>query len=283
MLRYIQQYRFYIALFIFLLIPIVQIDTTNRNPRDYRFYDRAILTITSPIQTLITVVLDTAVSAVQNTFFLWDVRDDNQQWVEENRKLQNAIAELKEAELENARLRKLLSFKDKQKLKTIAARVIGKDVSSDFRAIRIDRGEKDGVMKNMAVLTHEGIVGRVLRTANNHSDIVTIVDLYSAVDAIVERSRARGIVEGKTDDLCQLRFALRTDDIQPGDVLISSGLGGIFPKNVLVGTVTRVDRKAFGISQEVEVKPSVDFSRLEEVMIVMDSLASPGKDGVKDL
>lgn len=270
MLRYIQQYRFYIALFLFLLIPIVQIDTTNRRPRDYRFYDRAILTVTSPIQTFITVVLDWGVSTVQNTFFLWDVRDDNQQWVEENRRLQSAIAELKEAELENVRLRKLLTFKDKQKLKTIAARVVGKDVSSDFRAIRIDRGEKDGVQKNMAVLTHEGIVGRILRTTATHSDIVTIVDLYSAVDAIVERSRARGIVEGKTDDLCQLRFALRTDDIQPGDVLISSGLGGIFPKNVLVGSVTRVDRKAFGISQEVEVKPSVDFSRLEEVMIVME-------------
>ncbi|MBI2711381.1 MAG: rod shape-determining protein MreC, partial [Bdellovibrio sp.] len=107
-----------------------------------------------------------------------------------------------------------------------------------------------------------------LRTTQNTSDVVTILDLLSAVDAIVERSRARGIVEGLTDDVCQLRYALRTDDIQPGDVLISSGLGGIFPKGVTVGTVSKVNRKPYGITQEVEVRPSVDFSKLEEVLVV---------------
>jgi rod shape-determining protein MreC len=146
--------------------------------------------------------------------------------------------------------------------------VIAKDVSSEFRAVRINRGESSGIRKNMAVITNEGVVGRVLRTTRKTADVMTVLDLLSAVDSIVERSRARGIVEGMTDEVCQLKFVIRTDDIEPGDLLITSGLGGIFPKGIPVGTVSRANRKAYGISQEVEVRPSVDFSRLEEVMIV---------------
>ena len=90
----------------------------------------------------------------------------------------------------------------------------------------------------------------------------------SAIDAYILRSRARGIVEGLNDTLCQLKFALRVDDIQPGDILLSSGLGGSFPKAIPVGTVIKVTRKTFGVTQKVEVKPNVDFSKLEEVMVV---------------
>ena len=123
----------------------------------------------------------------------------------------------------------------------------------------------------MAVVTNEGIVGRVLRTTANTSDIVTITDLLSAVDSIVERSRARGVVEGVNENTCSLRYTLRTDDIQPGDVLVSSGLGGIFPKGIPVGTVSKVNRKPFGISQDVEVRPTVDFTKLEEVLIITNT------------
>jgi rod shape-determining protein MreC len=160
---------------------------------------------------------------------------------------------------------------------SIVARVIAKDVSTEFRTLRINRGESSGIKKNMAVVTSEGIVGRILRTTPDTSDVVTTLDLNSAIDSINERSRARGVVEGLTEETCQLRFTLRTDDILPGDVLISSGLGGIFPKGVPVGTVSKVRRKPFGITQEVEVRPSVDFSKLEEVLVIThyENLASP--------
>jgi rod shape-determining protein MreC len=107
-----------------------------------------------------------------------------------------------------------------------------------------------------------------LRTTPNTADVITVLDLLSAVDTINERSRARGVMEGLTDEVAVLRYTVRTDDIQPGDGLISSGLGGIFPKGVPVGTVSKVNRKQFGISQDVEVRPAVDFSKLEEVMVV---------------
>ena len=272
MIKYLKEYRFYITLFFFLLIPIVAIDTATRRERDYRIYDRAILAVTSPLQSAITWTLDQLVSGFQNYIFLWNTRRDNLALLEENRKLLNSIASLRETQHENTRLRKMLQFQEKFRLDTVLARVIAKDVSTEFRAIRINRGESSGIHKDMAVVTNEGVVGRVMRTTKNTSDIVTILDLLSAVDAIVERSRARGIVEGMTDDVCQLKFALRTDDIEPGDVLISSGLGGIFPKGAPVGAVSKVKRKPFGITQEVEIRPSVDFSKLEEVLVVTRTL-----------
>jgi rod shape-determining protein MreC len=268
MIKYLKQYQFYITLFLFVLIPVIAIDTSTRSPRDYRFYDRAIVKLTSPVQASITWALEKIASGFENYIYLWHTHRDNLALLDENRKLLNSIANLREIQQENIRLKKFLRFEETFKLETVVARVIAKDVATDFRSIRINRGEDSGIKKNMAVVTEEGIVGRVLRTTPTTSDIVTVLDPYSAVDAIVERSRARGVVEGLTDDSCQLKYALRTDDIQPGDFLISSGLGGIFPKGIAVGTVSKVNRQPYGITQEVEVKPSVDFAKLEEVLVV---------------
>jgi rod shape-determining protein MreC len=269
MVKYIREYRFYIILFAFILIPVIAIDTSTRAPRDYRFYDRLIVGITWPIQAAISWSLDKISSGFHNYIYLWDVRQENLNLMNENRRLLNSIAGLRETEQENIRLKKVLHFEEQFHIQSVVARVIAKDISSEFRAIRINRGENAGIRKNMAVISTEGVVGRVLRTTPNTADIITILDLLSAVDTINERSRARGVMEGLTDDVGVLRYTVRTDDIQPGDGLISSGLGGIFPKGIPVGTVSKVNRKQFGISQEVEVRPSVDFAKLEEVMIVI--------------
>jgi rod shape-determining protein MreC len=282
MIKYLKEYRFYIILFLFVLIPVVGIDTATRAPRDYHLWDRAIVSLTSPIQATISWSLEQIAAGYNNYIYLWHTRRDNDSLVEENRKLQNLIASLRETQQENLRLRKLLQFQEKFKFQSIVARVIAKDVSSEFRTIRINRGENSGVHKNMAVITDEGIIGRVLRTTSNTSDVVTMLDLLSAVDAIDERSRARGVVEGLTDDICEMRYTVRTDDIQPGDILVASGLGGTFPKGVPVGVVSRVDRKQFGITQKVEVRPSVDFRNLEEVMVILRADNEPIIDLARD-
>jgi rod shape-determining protein MreC len=275
MIKYLKEYRFYIILFLFVLIPVVGIDTSTRAPRDYRLWDKVIVTVTSPIQAIISWSLEQTAAGYNNYIFLWHTRRDNQSLVGENRKLQNTIAGLRETQQENIRLRKLLQFEEKFKFRSIVARVIAKDVSSEFRAIRINRGENSGVHRNMAVLTDEGIIGRVLRTTANTADVVTVLDLLSAVDSIDERSRARGVVEGLTEDTCEMRYTVRTDDIQQGDILVTSGLGGTFPKGIPVGVVSRVDRKQFGITQYVEVRPSVDFRTLEEVTVVLEADSEP--------
>ena len=275
MLKLIKQYRFYLILFLFLLIPLLSIDTLNRSPRDYRAYDRAALALTTPFEIAIHWTLDSMVGFYENYISLWRTRSENQTLIDENRKLVNTILNLRELEQENIRFRNLLQFKETYKVETVVARMIAKDVSSEFRSIRINRGELSGIKPNMAVINSEGVVGRVLRADRDTSDVVTLLDPLSAIDAYILRSRVRGIVEGLTDTLCQLKFALRVDDIQPGDLLLSSGLGGNFPKGVPVGSVIKVTRKSYGITQKVEVKPSVDFAKLEEVMVVTHADAAP--------
>jgi rod shape-determining protein MreC len=275
MIKYLKEYRFYIILFFFILIPVVAIDTSTRAPRDYHLHDRVIVAVTSPIQAVISWSLEQFASGFNNYIYLFHTRRDNLELVDENRRLQNLIASLRETEQENIRLRRLLQFEEQYKLDSIVGRVIAKDVSTDFRAIRINRGEQSGVKRNMAVLSNEGIVGRVLRTTATTADVVTVLDLLSAVDAVDERSRAHGVIEGLTEDTAEMRYTVRTDDIQPGDILVSSGLGGIFPKNIPVGVVSKVDRKQFGITQKVEVKPSVDFSKIEEVIVVVKAEDKP--------
>ncbi len=280
MIKYLKEYRFYIILFLFILIPVVAIDTASRTTRDYRFYDRVVVRLTAPVQSVISWTLEVISSGFQNYVYLLSTRQENLALLEENRRLLNSIAGLKETEQENLRLKKLLDFKDKFKLSSVLARVISRDTSTEFRAIRINRGENAGIQKNMAVVTNQGVVGRVLRTTADTADVVTILDLYSAVDAIDERSRAPGVVEGLTDETCQMRFTLRTDDIQPGDTLISSGLSGLVPKGIPIGRVSKVNRKPFGITQEVEVIPSVEFSKLEEVMVITEAKNDSAKNAV---
>lgn len=275
MLKLIKQYRFYLILLAFILIPVLSLDSENRTPRDYRFYDRAAIALTSPFQIAIHWTLDGMVSFYNNYISLWRTRQEHQTLMDENRKLINTIVNLRELEQENIRLRNLLQFKETYKLEAITARMTAKDVSPEFRAIRINRGSDSGILPNMPVITTEGVVGRVLRTTATTSDVVTLLDPLSAVDSYIMRSRARGIVEGLTDTLCQLKFALRVDDIQPGDLLLSSGLGGSFPKGIPVGTIIRVTRKSYGITQNVEVKPTVDFSKLEEVLVITKVDNSP--------
>jgi len=151
----------------------------------------------------------------------------------------------------------------------IPAEVIASSPSAWFRTIVINKGHRDGLNKGMPVVTWEGVVGRVMRTSPGSSIILLIVDRNSSVDVLVQRTRARGIVEGDGASRCQLRYVPRTDDIQAGDRIITSGLGGIFPKGLSLGEAVMVEQKDYGLFHVVEVRPSADFSRLEEVMVIL--------------
>lgn len=269
MFKLIKEYRFYCTIAAFVLIPILSLNTSNKAPGDFNILDKGVVFITAPLQTLISFTIDKTAFFLQNYLFLINVRKDLSTVVEENRRLLNTIHNYKEMEAENKRLHALLQFQYKVEEKKLTAQVIAKDVSSEFRSIRINKGAAAGIHKGMAVVTHEGVVGRILRTTEDYADVLSILDNLSAVDAIVQRSRARGILEGATDYSCILRYVLRTDDIEAGDTVITSGLDGVFPKGLLLGTVTKVNRKSYGISQDVELKPSVDFSKLEEVLVIL--------------
>jgi len=186
----------------------------------------------------------------------------------ENRRLRAELAAVTELRQESQRLRRLLEFVEESPWQTVAARVIAEDASSWFRTIEIDRGYEDGMSEGLPVVTAAGLVGRVVRTTEHSSRVLLITDASSAVAVLVQDQRIRGVCRGQGGALA-LDFALLQDEIQVGDGVVTSGLGGVFPKGLVVGYVRAVQREQFGLFQTVEVEPAVDFGGLEEVLILL--------------
>ncbi len=200
----------------------------------------------------------------------------------ENEELRRALSrareknhQLQEVALSNRRLRSLLAFQKASKRRAVAAEVIGTDPSPWFKSIIIDKGKRDGLTKSLPVVVPDGVVGQVVEVATFYSRVLLIVDQNSAVDALVQRSRARGIVAGAADSGCTFKYVLRKHDVQVGDAVITSGLDGVFPKGLRVGQVSGVVKRTAGIFQEVTVAPYADFETLEEVLVILNPPTSP--------
>lgn len=175
-----------------------------------------------------------------------------------------------EIELSNSRLRSLLNFRKSMNEESLAAEVISKDPCPWFKSIIVDKGSADGVKKGMPVVIPEGIAGLITDVSYFYSKVLLVIDQNSAVDSLVQRTRARGIVKGNAEQ-CLLKYVLRKHDITEGDIVVSSGLDGVFPKGLRVGSVSDVTQSNAGIFQEVIVTPFADFEKLEEVLIVLDA------------
>ncbi|MFG1500874.1 rod shape-determining protein MreC [Halobacteriovorax sp. XZX-3] len=185
--------------------------------------------------------------------------------------LKQEVFALKQLEQENQRLRQILNFGKKIKHEMISAQVVAWDSSSDFRVIRIDKGFKDGIKLQSTVVTSDGIVGYVYRLTDHFADILTILDPSNRVDVIVNRTRSYGILEGYSGWRTVMKYVVRTDPVRLNDLVITSGLGNIYPRGIPVGIITKIERESYGITQHLEVTPTVDFSKLEEVAVLVPS------------
>jgi rod shape-determining protein MreC len=228
-----------------------------------------VLRVLSPPQRVFHWAVASIRSVFQNYILLVDQKKENLRLQEEVHRLQIENDELRESVYAMERLRRLLQFKEQVPATMLSAEVIAYSPSAWFRTIVINKGNRDGVDKDMPVVTWEGVVGKVMRTSPGSSIILLVIDRNSSIDVLVQRTRARGLLEGDGGSRCRLQHVPRTDDIEAGDHLITSGLGGIFPKGIPMGDVVKVEKKEYGLFQEVEVRPSADFSRLEEVMVIL--------------
>ena len=180
-------------------------------------------------------------------------------------------AQLREAAIENARLREALQYRNSVREKTILARVIGMTPSRRFDTCTLDAGSKDGIQRGDAVVTPRGLVGKVLQVAPSSCLVLLLRDSSSAVGAIVQRSRAIGICEGQQSDTLILNYLQRDADIHIGDIVVSSGMGGVYPKGIPIGRVKRVIHKPGDYLKSAEITPSVRFDTLEEVFVILES------------
>ncbi|MGH7930235.1 MAG: rod shape-determining protein MreC [Candidatus Binatia bacterium] len=193
----------------------------------------------------------------------------------ENERLRQRIVELEkernrllEAEATNRRLQQLLEFRAQLPAGGITASVISASASAWFKSCLLDKGSADGIRKGMAVVTPLGALGRVIELGSQTAKVLLIIDPNSGVDVVVQRNRARGIVSGSLENGPIMKYVKHGEDVQVGDRLITSGMDGVFPKGMMVATVTDVRKQTAGLFQQISVLPAVTLDTTEQVLVV---------------
>jgi len=267
-----KRFREPIFVIVLLAVPFVLFFVKAKKGRELNPLDRAVIFAIAPIEKIITLAAFGVVDAWQGYGALWGVREENLRLRRENLKARQFEQQAAELKVENERLRHLLDFVDKQPPpRLLLARVIAVGASPHSHTLRIARGSDDGITRGAAVVAPEGVVGIVSQLTGSYADVQLIVSPLSAVPAIAQRTRSRSTVKGTGDiTRCKLTYVMRTDDLQEGDVLITAGGPGFFPQGLRVGRVVNVQKKSHGLFLDAEVIPAVDFSRLDEVAVVLD-------------
>jgi rod shape-determining protein MreC len=165
-------------------------------------------------------------------------------------------------------LENLLGLRQQVKLNTVAAEIIGAAASPDFRTLTIDKGTRDGVRADMSVIAPAGVVGRLVVPSLRSAKVQLLIDRNAAAGAIIERTRAQGVVVGGGDDRLRMEYVSEVFDIVVGDVVVTSGIDGIYPKGFVIGQIESVERSG-GAYKRITIKPAVDFRSLEEVLVVL--------------
>lgn len=237
--------------------------------RDANFIERGVMMVLSPVMKPAARVSGFFEDAWDNYINLVDVRLENLRLRDEIKGLNTRIVTAQEVLLANQRLEKLLDVKNTIAAPSLTVSVIGEDLSSWFRTLVVDQGSSSGIAEGMAVVAADGAVGQIVKVAPTTSRVLLLTDHTSGIAATIQRSRARGVVKGKSEGLCSLEFTTREEDVKVGDVVITSGIGGVFVKGIPIGEVTMVKRGEYGIFQTVTIRPFVNISHLEEALVVL--------------
>jgi rod shape-determining protein MreC len=259
-----------IGVVVMMAVNIILISVFNRRYISYYRPGRIAVSVIAPFQKASSKSIHFLRDIWYHYFYLIHVANENESLKKALDKALEKNIRYKEIQLANSRLRSLLNFEKTMTDPVIPAEVIGKDPSPWFKTILIDKGKEDGLARGMAVVVPKGIAGQVTEVSSHYSKVLLIIDPNSAVDALIQSDRARGIIKGDAAGQCLFKYVLRKHDIAVGDIVVSSGLDGIFPKGLAVGKVSGVFKPKAGIFQEVTVTPYVDFEKLEEVLVVLN-------------
>ena len=234
----------------------------------FALLERPVLAVSGILERIIIWPFNAVVSIGKGYVFLVDTRQENVRLKEERDRLRIENSAANELLLENERLRQELDFRKTRPPSTVAVQVIGKDLAPASSTVTISKGSADGIRKDMAVITPEGVVGKVQAALSGTAKVILLTDPGSTVAVRVQRNREEGLLEGKLTS-CALKFVSYYADIQEGDLLVTSGLDGIYPKGLPVATVTRVKKHEASTFQTVVAKPAVRLSRLEEALVLV--------------
>ena len=275
MLEFLRRNRLLATAALFLVLAAGMILRTGTSHGRDDQLGRIFLELMAPLERAGTFASRTVADAWASASGLLRARDEAEALRARVRQLEQDTARLAEIEAENARLRTLLDFRRTLGGTLLTTRVIGHDAAGLSRTLVVDQGSAAGIAKGAAVLAPEGIVGQVFQVSPHAARVLLVSDHNSGVDAVVQRTRGRGIVEGTADGRCGLKFVKRTEDLQVGDLVVSSGLDGIFPRGLPIGHIEAVDKQGPGLFQYAQIEPAVDAERLEEVLVMVGAPPAP--------
>jgi rod shape-determining protein MreC len=262
-----------LGLFFFMAANIFLLTIVGRNRTASSFLPyRIALAVISPFQEITTRWIRFNKEIWHHYFYLVSAARENDQLKRVIADNEAKLNKYEELTLANQRLRRLLEFKQTLTRPIVAAEVIGKDPSRWFKTVIIDKGKADGVEKGYPVVIPQGIAGQIIEVSKRHAKVLLLVDRNSAVDALVQRSRARGIIKGGGEEYCTFEYLLRKNDVKVDDTIISSGLDGGYPTGLSIGKVSHINRPPAGVFHPVSVVPFVDFEKLEEVVVILPAV-----------
>jgi rod shape-determining protein MreC len=258
-----------VGFIVLIAVNIIGLSVTSRRSTSFGI-ERIALSAIAPFQELVTRSLRFTRDIWRHYFYLVTISRLNQVLIQELNQAVEDQNKWHETELANDRLRNLIDFQKNISERVVAAEVIGKDPSAWFKTVIIDKGKTDGLIRGLPVVIAQGIVGQVVEVSAHYSKVMLIVDSNSAVDSLVQRTRARGVIKGESTDQCRLDYVLRKNDVRIGDIVVSSGLDGVYPKGLRIGLVSQVTAHDADIFHELIITPFVDFEKLEEVLVILE-------------
>ncbi|MGA2404998.1 MAG: rod shape-determining protein MreC, partial [Syntrophobacteraceae bacterium] len=246
---------FLILVFIIVFLYIFSLNFRTHNKMDV--FQRSVTETVSPPIQLFGRVFSSFEEFFRDYIWLKRLRGENESLKRQLAELENKLTSYQEAYVENQRLRRLLDFKTSIKAETVPAQVIMHDLTGWFQTLMVDKGFRDGIAPDMPVVNDEGVIGRILDVSDRHCRVLLITDQGSSVDAIDQRNRVRGILCGKDANGCLLKYVRGNLDIKEGDLVITSGKDGIYPKGLRLGVIQAAYKDPVDLFQKIDVKPLV--------------------------
>ncbi|MGP8153779.1 MAG: rod shape-determining protein MreC [Smithella sp.] len=265
---FLRKYKTSIFIAALLIVALIMISYNLKYGTDKSFLRKIVLEAVAPVQKVLSFSITSVKDNWSRYIFLVGIEEENKNLKKKIEELKAVLISYRESYQEAQRLRKLLSLSNAYNYQFISARVIDREQAALSRTILINKGSSDGLKAGMPVVAPPGLIGRLVDVSWNVSRVLLLIDENSNIDVIVQRNRTQGIISGAGSRGMILKYISKTQDVKEGDVIVSAGMGGVFPKGMLIGQVNHVDRQDASLFLKIIVAPFTDLSKLEEILIL---------------
>ncbi len=265
---FLRNYKTVIFVTVLLIIALVMLSYSVKYDTGGGIFKKIVLEAAAPMQKVLSISVKSVSDAWLRYIFLVGLQEENKNLNKKNNELKAELVLYQEGYLEAQRLRKLVALRGDYNYRFVSALVIGREQAALSKTILINKGSAHGLKIGMPVMAPPGLIGRLIDVSWHVSKVLLLIDENNNIGGILQRTRTQGIVSGAGAHGCILKYIYKNKDVKEGDSVISSGMGGIFPKGLLIGKVSRVQKQDAGLFLKIDIAPFADFAKLEEVLVL---------------